>query len=221
MDKDKIIENAKVVNFNQMENCNVFMGDSYGGIFPLPGAQVTINQDLSKQPKKSEPSCSIVEGEVETQEDREERKSRIIEDIVARFNFERDQLCYDKNGNRLTNERLGTLFGKVFGMRAAYPTPNAKILIEQLWVLLADKRAQCVKRPKEDFFRQTVLNILGHFVSHKLLTGLPSDLANCVFPSTDANEARNITRGVSSNVFPEGTAEHINKYIDKLNNGEF
>ena len=221
MDKDKIIEGAKVVNFNHMENCNVFMGDSYGGIFPLPGAQVTINQDLSKQPKKDESPNSIVEGKVESQEEREARKSNIIEDIVARFNFTREQLCYDNKNNRLTNERLATLFGKVFGMRAAYPAPSTKPLIEQLWVLLADKRSQCAKRPGEDFYRQTVLNVLGHFVQQRLLTDMPADLANSVFPGTDANEARNISRGVSSNVFPKGTAEHINKYIDKLKNGEF
>ncbi len=221
MDKDKITEDAKVVNFNQMENCNVFMGDSYGGIFPLPGAQVTINQDLTKQPKKGEGPNSIVEGKVETQEDREARQSRIVEDIVKRFNFTHEQLCYDNKGNRLTDERLATLFGKVFGMRAAHPAPSARPLIEQLWVLLADKRAQCAKRSGEDFYRQTVLNVLGHFVQQRLLTGMPAELANSVFPGTDANEARNISRGVTSSVFPQGTVEHINKYIDKLKNGEF
>ena len=106
MDKDKIIEDAKVVNFNQMENCNVFMGDSYGGIFPLPGAQVTINQDLSKQPKKGESPSSVVEGKVESQEDREARKSRVIEDIVARFDFTREQLCYDNIRRRPRNDLL-------------------------------------------------------------------------------------------------------------------
>lgn len=221
MEKNKDIEGAKVVNYNQMENCNVFMGNSYGGIFPLPGAQVTVNQNLAPTDQKKDGVTTQVKGDVETQEEREARKERVIEAIIAKLDFSPEQLCYDNQGQRLTNERLGTLFGKVFGMRGAHPSPRAKGIIDQLWVLLIDKRPQCVKCPREDFYRQTVLNVLGCFVEHNLLTGLPSDLANSVFPNTNANEARNISRGVTSNVFPEGTGKHIANYISKLNNGEF
>ena len=42
--KDK----PQVYNENHMENCNVFQGDVYGATFPLPGAQVTINQNYGK-----------------------------------------------------------------------------------------------------------------------------------------------------------------------------
>lgn len=212
-------DNAKVVNHNEMHNCNVFQGDSYGGIFPLPGAQVTINQYLDpKKMKKGE--GHQVDGKTETKEARDARKLKTMEDIIGRFDFSDEQLARDERGNKITNERLGILFAKVFGLRGAHPSASANAIIEVLWTLLIDERNQCAKRPNEGFFRQTVLNIIGYFVSSGIVCGQPKEVARSIFPDTDTNEARNINRGISSNVFPEGVADHIDNYIDKLQNGE-
>ena len=58
-------QQPKIVNHNEMRDCNVFMGDSYGGIFPLPGSQVTVTQNLGPQKKSTS-----VSGDVETKEQR-------------------------------------------------------------------------------------------------------------------------------------------------------
>lgn len=216
---NKSEDTAKVINHNEMHNCNVFQGDSFGGIFPLPGAQVTINQYLDpKKMKKGE--GQQVDGKTETKDDREARKLTVMEDIIGRFDFADEQLARDERGNRITNDRLGILFAKVFGMRGAHPAASSQPVIEGLWTLLIDERNQCAKRPNEGFFRQTVLNVIGYFFSNDIVCGQPRDVARSIFPDTDTNEARNINRGISSNVFPEGTAEHIDLYIDKLQNGE-
>lgn len=212
-------DSAKVVNHNEMHNCNVFQGDSYGGIFPLPGSQVTINQYLDpKKMKKGE--GQQVDGKAETKEARDARKLKTMEDIIGRFDFLDEQLARDERGNKITNERLEILFAKVFGLRGAHPSASANAVIEVLWTLLIDERNQCAKRPNEGFFRQTVLNIIGYFVSNGIVCGQPREIARSIFPDTDTNEARNINRGISSNVFPEGVADHIDNYIDKLQNGE-
>lgn len=62
-------QQPKIVNHNEMHNCNVFMGDTYGGIFPLPDAEVTITQNLGPQKKSTQ-----VSGEAETKEERKLRK---------------------------------------------------------------------------------------------------------------------------------------------------
>lgn len=219
MDNKDIPERVKVVNFNEMKDCNVFQGDSYGGIFPLPGAQVTITQNYGQQGKKPT-DATMIEGKVESKEERENRKSKIIEEIISKFDFSEEQLGYDNNRKKLTNEKIAILFAQIFGLRGAHPSSNSQTLVEQLWCILIDERNQCSKRAGEDYFRQTVLNILGYFVSNGLLSGMPRDLARSVFPETDTNEAKNVTRGISSNVFPKGIAEHIDLYIDKLQNGK-
>ncbi|MDO4496740.1 MAG: hypothetical protein Q4B58_02740 [Bacteroidales bacterium] len=212
-------DNAKVVNHNEMHNCNVFQGDSYGGIFPLPGAQVTIIQNLDPKKQKKGEGCQV-EGKAESLNDREERKQMVLDDIISRFNFDESMLARDEQGHQITTLRIQLLFSKILGMRGAHPGQNGQAIVEVLWTLLMDERNQCSKHPNEGFFRQTVLNLIGYFVSNGLVCGQPRVVARAIFPGTDTNEARNISRGISSPVFPEGTADHIDLYIEKLHNGE-
>jgi hypothetical protein len=93
--------------------------------------------------------------------------------------------------------------------------------MEQMWVLLMDKRDKCAKQGSEGFFRQTVLNVIGYFVSCGLLSGLPLDLAKAVFKDADRNIAKNISRNITSTAFPEGMVDVLDLYIDKLMEGEF
>ena len=143
-----------------------------------------------------------------------------MEDIIRRFHFSPDQLAKDRKGKPITNERLGITFAQVFGLRAAHTPLEKRELVDQLWNLLTESRPQCFKQKNEDFFRQTVLNILGYFKEAGVIRDLPHNLAQSVFPDISPNLARNISRGTASNVFPEGTSEHVKFYVDKLLNGD-
>ena len=208
---------SQVHNENHMENCNVFQGDIYGACFPLPGAQVTINQNYGKGQK---PIQDVTAGKVETAEEREKRKLEVMRAITDKFDFTDEQLGYDNNHKRITNERLAVLFRKCFGI-GSYPTSENKTVMEQMWVLLIDKRDKCAKQGGEGFFRQTVLNVIGYYVSCGLISGLPLDLAQAVFKDADRNIAKNISRNITSPALPEGLVDMLDLYIDKLMEGEF
>lgn len=207
----------QVYNENHMENCNVFQGDVYGATFPLPGAQVTINQNYGKGQK---PTQDVTAGRVETAEEREKRKLEVMRAITDKFDFADEQLGRDNQHKRITNERLAVLFRKCFGI-GSYPTSENKAIMEQMWVLLMDKRDKCAKQGGEGFFRQTVLNVIGYYVSCGLISGLPLDLAQAVFKDADRNIAKNISRNISSPALPEGLVDVLDVYIDKLMEGEF
>jgi len=212
MEKDT--EQAKIVNHN--ENCNVFTGPVYGASFPLPGSQVTIHQyHGGKKPKEF-----TEEGKVESAEDREKRKVEVLKSITDKFDFESGQLGYDNQRKHITNERLAILFRRCFGMGGAYPTQTNRLIQEQLWVLLMDERNQCNKEAGEGFYRQTVLNVLGHFRQNEILCGGKNELMQVVFPGANTNLAKNIERGIPTS-FPDGTDEMIDFYIEKLMDGDF
>ena len=210
-------DKPQIINENHMENCNVFQGDIYGATFPLPGAQVTINQNYGKGQK---PTQDVTSGKVETAEERDKRKLEVMRAITAGFDFTDEQLGYDNQHKKLTNERIAVLFRKCFGI-GSYPTSENKAIMEQMWVLLIDKRDKCAKQGGEGFFRQTVLNVIGYFVSCGLISGLPLDLAQAVFKDADRNLAKNISRNITSNALPEGLVDMLDLYIDKLMEGEF
>lgn len=213
MDKDKL----KVYNENHMQNCNVIMGDQYGGIFPLPGAHVTINQQYGKGQL---PKQEVKEGQVERTEEREKRKQNVMKNITDLFDFGDGNLGTDNQGRRITNERIRILFRKSFGV-GSHPSAQNKIVMEQLWVLLMDNRNQCFKQPDEDFYRQTVLNIIGYFAGEGVVCGQPREIAQCVFRNADTNIAKNVSRGIASPVFPERTVDVLDYYINQLMNGDF
>ena len=139
--------------------------------------------------------------------------------ITALFDFDDNVFCRDNNGNRITNERLATLFRRCFGF-GAYPSKELMSVIDTLWVLLIDKRNQCSKNPNEDYFRQTVLNILGYYQKKGLINCNKSDILHTIYMKADESLSKNIERGISSNVFPEKTGELFDLYIDKLRKGE-
>ena len=215
-------EKIKIENHNTMNNCNVFTGPVYGGVFPLPGSQPVINNyyDKSAQaPKDSEKNGVASEKNVETSEERTQRKADVINAITNQFDFDEKSLCKDDCGQRITNERLISLFKHCLGI-GSHPSVEHKIIIDKLWILLLDKRNQCFKNPNEDYFRQTVLNILGYFRERGVICGNKLDLTRCVFKKADDSLAKNIERGISSPVFPQKTGDMFDFYIDKLKEGE-
>ena len=209
-------QQPKIINHNEMNNCNVFIGDSYGGIFPLPGAEVHITQDLGSHKKTTQTN-----GDVETKEERHMRKEAVMTAICKRMYFEPHMLGYAENGKRITNEQIAALMRRCLGVATIPPRDNYRSLMEQTWVLLMDERNQCHKEAGEPYFRQTVLNIIGYFTEKGLINGSPLDIAHCVFADADASLAKNVSRGITSNVFPDMLDQVFDYYINQLQHGEF
>ncbi len=222
MEHDEKIKIENHFEAGSMTGCNVFTGTVNGGVFPLPGSQPTINNFYGGESPLQQAGSVTPEVEVqeETPEERAKRKKCVMNAITALFDFDDKAFCQDNNGNRVTNERLATLFRRCFGF-GAYPSKELMSVIDTLWVLLIDKRNQCSKNPNEDYFRQTVLNVLGHYKEKGIVCGNKLELARSVFKDADDSLAKNIERGISSNVFPAKTSELLDLYIDKLKKGDF
>ena len=227
MEHDEKIKIENHFEAGSMTGCNVFTGTVNGGVFPLPGSQPTINNFFGgEQPQQptaettQTEAVSVAEVKEETPEERAKRKEKVMNAITALFDFDDKVFCRDDNGNRITNERLTILFRRCFGF-GAHVSKELMSVIDALWVLLIDKRNQCFKHPDEDYFRQTVLNILGYFQNKGLISCNKSDLLHTIYKEADESLAKNIERGISSNVFPARTAELLDLYIDKLKKGEF
>lgn len=228
MEHDEKIKIENHFEAGSMTNCNVFTGTVNGGVFPLPGSQPTINNFYGGEKPHQEPKAEEVlpeeiqeeTPEKETSEERAKRKEDVMNTITALFDFDDKVLCKDNNGNRITNERLAMLFRRCFGF-GAHLGREQMAVIDALWVLLIDKRNQCFKHPNEDYFRQTVLNILGYYQKKGLINCNKSDILHTIYMKADESLSKNIERGISSNVFPERTGELLDLYIDKLKKGEF
>lgn len=224
MEHDEKIKIENHFEAGSMTGCNIFTGTVNGGVFPLPGSQPIINNFYDggrpQQQQTVEAVTPEVEVQEETPEERAKRKENVMNAITALFDFEEKVFCKDDNGNRITNERLAILFRRCFGF-GAHPSKELMSVIDALWVLLIDKRNQCFKHPDEDYFRQTVLNILGYYQKKGLINCNKSNILHTIYMEADESLAKNIERGISSNVFPAKTAELLDLYIDKLKKGEF
>lgn len=223
MEHDKKIKIENHFEAGSMTGCNVFTGTVNGGVFPLPGSQPTINNFYSgEKPQQQQVTeeATIVEVREETPEERAKRKENVMNAITALFDFDDKVFCKDDYGNRITNERLTILFRRCFGF-GAHPSKELMSVIDDLWGLLIDKRNQCFKNPNEDYFRQTVLNILGYYQKKGLISCNKSDILHTIYKEADESLAKNIERGISSNVFHVKTSELLDLYIDKLKKGEF
>lgn len=224
MEHDEKIKIENHFEAGSMTGCNVFTGTVNGGVFPLPSSQPTVNNyfngDTPQQQQAAEEKAQAEEVQEETPEERAKRKETVMNAITALFDFDDKVFCRDDNGNRITNERLTILFRRCFGF-GAHPSKELLSVIDALWVLLIDKRNQCFKHPDEDYFRQTVLNILGYYQKKGLISCNKSDILHTIYVEADESLAKNIERNISSNVFPAKTAELLDLYIDKLKKGEF
>ena len=223
MEHDEKIKIENHFEAGSMTNCNVFTGTVNGGVFPLPGSQPIINNNYyggekpQQQAAKKEATSEVQE---ETPVERAKRKEDVMNAITALFDFEDKAFCRDNNGYRVTNERLATLFRRCFGF-GAHPSKELMSVIDTLWVLLIVKRNQCSKNPNEGYFRQTVLNVLGYYKEKGIVCGNKLELARSVFKDADDSLAKNIERGISSNVFLAKTSELLDLYIEKLKKGDF
>ena len=223
MEHDEKIKIENHFETGSMTGCNVFTGTVNGGVFPLPGSQPTINNFYGRekpQQQQAAEEVTPIEVQEETLEERAKRKEDVMNAITSLFDFEEKVFCKDDNGNRITNERLAILFRRCFGF-GSHPSKELMSVIDALWVLLIDKRNQCFKHPDEDYFRQTVLNILGYYQKRGIISGNKSEILHTIYTEADESLGKNIERGISSNVFPAKTSELLDLYIDKLKKGEF
>lgn len=212
--EDQKKNNPKVAIYNFNKDCQIITGDHL--IVAPPGTPINVFQNQKKEkteaPKQSKDARNHV-------------KLKVMAEITNRFDFQDCMFGRDVNGKRYTNERMGILFAKCFGLGGAHPSQRFMEVIESLWGILIDGRDRISKIGGEEFFRQTVLNILGYFHNQGILEGAPQTIACCVFPTKNKKELeqmrKNITRGIESTSFPEGTQEVLDFYINKMRNGEF
>ena len=225
MDKEK--DTTNIIHNDIHDNAGpIFSGVVYQPVFVQPGAQLTQNivnkdntQDVADSKGKEDESP---ENDPPKEKLTEEKKKSIINDITSRFNFKTERLGKDRTGKRLTNERLGLLFAKIFGI-SSHPTNINISVINILWDLLTNRKKTNGKRDAcDEFYWQTVLNIIGYFKEKKLIDGSQMELAKSVFPEADANVAKNIDRSIHNGyTFPDSTGKMIDWYIEELLNGNF
>jgi hypothetical protein len=196
----------------KMENCNVIMGDSIGGFFTLPGSQVTVNQSTNAQGQTQQQ----VQGPTEGQEDRLARKQAAIKDMCNRlYNLQEDMLGYDQEGKRIAYTQLATLLHKVLGLSEVGSKPEYKAIQEGIWTILIDQRAKCTKDPKDLYFHQTFLGLVGYLIEKQLIHGRAQKILDCLYVKNDQSMLKNLQRGLVS-AFPAGTDQMIDFYIAHL-----
>lgn len=196
----------------KMENCNVIMGDSIGGFFTLPGSHVTVNQSTDAKG----PTHQDIQGPTESLEDRRARKQAAIKDMCNRlYNLQEDMLGYDKEGKRIAYTQLSWLMHKVLGMSEVGSTPEYRTIQEGIWTILIDQRAKCSKDPKDLYFHQTFLGLVGYLIEKQLIHGRAQKILDCLYVKHDQSMLKNLQRGIVS-AFPEGTCDMFDFYLSRL-----
>ena len=195
-----------------MENCNVIMGDSHGGIFTLPGSQVTVNQyaDSPSQPKQE------IEGASEPSDERNARKQAALNEMCSRLeNLEHEMIGYDQTGKRLDYVHLTTFLRKALGMLEPGGGQDFVSVQENIWTILIDRRDKCHKDPKDLFYPQTYLGLVGYLVEKEIINGKPQKILDCLYEKNDQSMIKNLKRSIVS-AFPEGTREMLDFYVDQM-----
>ena len=214
-----------IVNNNEMHNCNVLTGPVYGACFPLPGAQVTINQYADAKGKMKQEAS----GPIEPVEARSKRKEEAMRDMFRKIeNLEEGMLGYTNAGRRITHVQVSVLLHKCLGM---HPTPVKQEytpIQEALWTILIDARNRCSKDPKESYFPQTFLNIVGYLRKQQIIINVePIKLLRILYPNLRADVEKKLVVQLnralltsSSNPIIDGLEDMFNFYINLLKNGE-
>ena len=225
MDKEK--DKHNIIHNDIHDNAGpIFCGVVYQPTFVQSGANLTqtiVNKNDAKDfVEEIDLSDSRESNEEQKDEMTDDKKKAIIGNITSKFDFKAERIGKDHSGKRLTNERLGLLFSKIFGV-SSHPSREKMDIINVLWKLLTDRKKTKGKRDASDeYYWQTVLNIIGYFKEKELVNGSQLELARSIFPDANTNVAKNIGRSLhNGNTFPEGTGKMIDWYIEELLNGKF
>ena len=152
----------------------------------------------------------------ETVEQRQARKLTATDDMCRRLeNLEPSMLGNDLKGQPITYSHLTTLLRQGLGMHEQKDNQDFLSLQEDLWTIMIDRRDKCHKDPKDLYYSQTYLGIVGHFVKQKLINGKAQKILDCLYDSNDQSMVKNLKRGIVP-TFPEGTAEMFDFYINQL-----
>ena len=196
----------------KMENCNVIMGDSIGGLFTLPGSNVTVNQyaDAKSQPKQA------IEGASESVDERNARKRAALNEMCSRLeNLEYAMIGCDQTGKQLDYLHLTSFLRKALGMLEQGNKEEFLSVQERIWTILIDRRDKCHKDPKDLFYPQTYLGLVGYLVEKEVINGKPQKILDCLYEKNDQSMLKNLKRSIVS-AFPEGTREMLDFYIDLM-----
>ena len=225
MDKEK--DKHNIIHNDIHDNAGpIFCGVVYQPTLVQPGANLTqniVNKNGAKDvAEETDLSDGPESSEQQAEELTDDKKKTIINSITSKFDFKAERLGKDHSGKRLTNERLGILFSKIFGV-SSHPSKENMAVINVLWNLLTDRKKTNGKRDAADeYYWQTVLNIIGYFKEKGLVDGSQLELAKSIFPDANANVAKNIDRSIHNGyTFPNGTGDLIDWYINELLEGKF
>lgn len=225
MDKEK--DNPNVIHNDIHDNAGpIFCGVVYQPTFVQSGANLTQNIVNKNDAKDATEGTNLSDSPESNEEPKDEltddKKKAIISSITSKFDFKTERLGKDHTGKRLTNERLGLLFAKIFGV-SSHPSKENMAVINILWNLLTARKKTNGKRDASDeYYWQTVLNIIGYFKEKKLVDGSQLELAKSIFPDANANVAKNIDRSIHNGyTFPDDTGDMIDWYINELLEGKF
>lgn len=210
-----------IVNHNEMHNCNVLTGPVYGACFPLPGAQVTINQYADAKGKMKQEAS----GPIEPVEARSKRKEEAMRDMFRKIeNLEEGMLGYTNAGRRITHAQVSVLLHKCLGLGNVPSKKEYMRIQESLWTILIDKRTRCTKDGNELYYPQTYLNIIGYLREKEIIVNVqPKKLLNTLYPKAEQNLVENIKRAfttTSGNPIVDGIEEMFNFYIEQLKDGK-
>ncbi len=215
-----------IVNHNEMHNCNVFNGNVYNATFPLPGAQVTIHQyaaDSTGNPKQEK------QGPIEPAEERTKRKEVAFNNMYRKLeNLEESMLGYNNNGERITHFQLSILLHRCLGMHSTPSKEEYMPIQETLWTILIDARNRCIKDPKELYYPQTFLNIVGYLRKQQIIINTqPTQLLGILYPDLRDSEKKRLSVHIdrvflttSNNPIIDGLEDMFNFYTNLLKNGE-
>ena len=104
---------------------------------------------------------------------------------------------------------------KALGMLEQGNKEEFLVVQEGIWTILIDRREKCHKDPKDLFYPQTYLGLVGYLVEKEVINGKPQKILDCLYEKNDQSMMKNLKRSIVS-AFPEGTREMLDFYIDLM-----
>ena len=135
MDKKK--DTTNIIHNDIHDNAGpIFCGVVYQPTFVQPGANLTQNIVNKNDAKDATEGTNLSDSPESNEEPKDEltddKKKAIISSITSKFDFKTERLGKDHSGKRFTNERLGLLFSKIFGV-SSHPSKENMAVINILW----------------------------------------------------------------------------------------
>ena len=155
----------------------------------------------------------ITELPIESPEQRAQRKLAAINDMCSKLDdLYPDMLGQDSHANPLTYNHLTDFLRRALGVHPSFSDPDFALVQEELWVILIDKRDKCHKDPKDLYYPQTFLSLVGYMCQNGLIVAKPAKLMKVLYPSADAGLVQNLKRPIPV-TFPQGTQQMLDALL--------